>query len=1119
MKNLILGLAALFATVNLSAQAWHYVGPSSTPIASNVLESEFVIAADGTPYVFFVSSDTQKGSVKMWDGTSWVGFGPPNFTEANPFNIRMGVFGQTVYVSYYWEDQVSVQHIKVYEVTATGTLDMSDYIGNGSIETNHNDPYDFDVSPNGAIHLAFFDASSANTFIHCAYNAGFSHFVNDYSDLPGTIQNAMKIETDMFGNDWVLACEGNQVELYKRSGNFWIPTLTMFQGGTYNKLDLSYSYEFGGSDVRVNGITAHTNQYDLRFTQYENATMNSSNSGILTTAANYFDIASDSNRTWIVSSPGGVGAGFYLQTYDHASDAFSPVLNPFVSAYSWVEIELKQNGEPAVSYVDASGSLWVMESWQNVSFSVQNMTTCSGTSETLTGVITVTSENLDNTDLLWGATSPQPEVTGATISGSFPNYNLTVATSQVYNANLPASIEISVEDELGATNQTSNHNLTIKYVDSLINYWTASGVCDNAGLIDFNDYVYPLGGTFSGGIAANGVLNPATSGNPVTFSYSTISAVGCSNTMNVGMSLFAAPGANVAVTNAGCNDSTGTATVTASGGSSPYTYYWNTGADSVNLADLPAGQYFVTVTDNNGCMATGVGNVGNTSVNLVATANPVNCPDASNGSIDLTIAGVGPFDILWSNGYWTEDLTGLTPGFYDVTVTDANGCTSTGTYEVTGPTEFTISESVSDAACGATDGSITVSVTGGTGTYTYQWYDSGNNPIGTNSNTLSTIGGGSYSVEITDANSCLSTFSTTVSEAGAPVITVNQVTKATCANDGAIDISITGTPTSITWSNGATTEDISSLAPGVYTVTVEDAGGCSSVKNITVYPQLPATPQICVVTVDSLTTTNVLVWEKPVTSNISHYNIYREGSQAGQYLRIDSVLYTEDSEYNDLVASPMVRSWRYKISAVDNCGNESAKSPYHKTIHATINLGLGGNINLLWDAYEGRTYTSISCWRHTDVNGFELLWTNPSTQFSFTDTPPSTVNLDYVLGFPLGTPCTSSLLKAQDYNGTRSNRSAGVFDASGLGINENDVTDFDVMVFPNPSAGNIQVRLTGTANGEFEYQIMDVTGKIVLDGSKFERHFDMDLTNLESGIYYLRIVNNGNTKLNKLIIK
>ncbi|MCB0477315.1 MAG: T9SS type A sorting domain-containing protein, partial [Crocinitomicaceae bacterium] len=164
-------------------------------------------------------------------------------------------------------------------------------------------------------------------------------------------------------------------------------------------------------------------------------------------------------------------------------------------------------------------------------------------------------------------------------------------------------------------------------------------------------------------------------------------------------------------------------------------------------------------------------------------------------------------------------------------------------------------------------------------------------------------------------------------------------------------------------------------------------------------------------------------------------------------------------------------------------------------------------------------YSSWSCWRYTTTNGFELIWTNSSNVFSYTDTPPSTQGLDYVIGFPLGTTCSSSLLKAQDYNGTRSNRSAGIFDGSGLGLQENEATDFDVVVFPNPSAGNFQVRLTGTANGAFDYQIIDITGKVIQTGSESQRNFDMDLTNLESGIYYLNMINNGVVKTNKLIIQ
>ncbi|MEZ4936137.1 MAG: SprB repeat-containing protein [Crocinitomicaceae bacterium] len=991
MKRLLFAITLLTSLNQLNSQSWHNVGPIGTPVATNVTESEFIIAADGTPYVFYVSSDTQKGSVKKWDGSSWINFGPANFTETLPYNIRLESYGSSVFVSYYWFDSGN-DFIKVHEVTASGTVDMSSYIGQGVILTNSNDPYDFNVSPSGEVQLAFFENYWENSFLFCVWNG--SHFNDPYNYLPGNTQNAIQIETDMFGNDWVSVCTGSQIELLKRSGNTWTNQINAFQGGTYTKIDLSYNYEFGASDVRVNTFCTHQNQHDLKLTQYENATMNYQNSGVISSNIEYFDIASDSNRTFIFASEGTSGGNYYLGYYDHITDGFSPILNPFLPEYTYTEVELKQNGEPVVSYIDASGSLWVIESWQNVSFTCQNLSTCGGNTETFTNVINLTSENLDNNDLTWGIATSNTTIVpvASVVAGSYPDYDILLTTNKVYNANLPVTLTISVEDELGIGNQTSNHNLSVKYVDSLINYFTSTSVCSNVGPIDFNDYVYPLGGNFTG-IPSTGIVNPATSGNPVTFSYSTVSAVGCYNQMNIGFGISAAPSATVNVTNAGCSDSTGTAIVSATGGSSPYTYYWNTGADSVNLADLPAGQYFVTVTDNNGCMATGVGNVGNTSINLMASANGVSCPGDNNGSIDLTIAGVGPYDILWSNGYWTEDITGLEPGFYDVTVTDANGCEVTGTYEVSGPNEFTVSESNTASTCGASTGAITLLVSGGTGTLDYQWYDSGSNAIGTNSNSISNIGGGSYSVEISDANGCTYNYSTTVSEAGAPTVTVDQVVKATCANDGAINITITGTPTSINWSNGATTEDISGLAPGTYTVTVLDAGGCQSIKNVTVNPQLPATPQICVVTVDSITTSNVVVWEKVVTSNISHYNIYREGSQAGQYLKIDSVLYSEDSEFNDLVASPMVRSWRYKISAVDNCGNESAKSAYHKTIHATINLGLGSNINILWDSYEGLSYSSWSCWRYTTTNGFELIWTNSSNVFSYTDTPPSTQGL------------------------------------------------------------------------------------------------------------------------------
>ncbi len=1118
MTRLLLAVSVLFlATFSAYSQNWQVVGNPTVPVYSGTpVEVDFVLDENDVPYVFYVESDY--GSVKKWDGTNWVLVGTADFTELAPFDIKLEVVQDTVYVSYYWYSAGS-DFIKVHKFNGTTWEDLSSYIGQGVIVTNHARPYDFNVSPSGVVQLAFYENFWTNQWIFAIHNGSYFH--DPYNYFPTGAHEDLKIETDEFGNDWFLLSDVGQTELYKRNVTAWNLEHTYFSGGpNHLKNDLDVSTNTGGDDVHVTALLSRGGADNISISQYDAGTLNYNSDMDFTDDLELFDIAADDLGAYVFGTKQTGPSTREIWYYDFSGATTTSVLHPFTGNLLGAEIELKSNGEPVVAFIE-NGDIWVYESWQTVGFTINsNLEVCSGITEIIPSAVTVQSENLDNSELIFNVTHALGTITSAGLNlATFPNYDLTISSQKVYT-NESITLDVDLFRSGGVLENSDQEDILVKAVDSIYNTYQGFAICENNGVIDFRNYLMPAGGSFTGDISSNGILNPSIAPNPATFYYSTISSEGCFNQHPVGFNINPAPIATIVDSDAGCNDSTGTATVTASGGTAPYDYYWTTGADSTNLTGLPAGQYFVTVTDNNGCMATGVANIGNSSINLLGNASTLNCPGDNNGQIDLTIAGVGPYDILWSNGYSTEDITGLTAGTYDVTVEDANGCVATETFEVMAPNEIMASASIVNSACGASDGTITLTVTGGDGTYTYAWRDEDNNSIGSNSPNLTGAFGGLYTCDITDGNGCAYQWTGVVNDNGAPVVTINSITNAGCTNDGAINMSFTTTAplNYIEWSNGASTEDISNLAAGTYAVWVVDQNGCTGMGEATVYPASPATPEICAVTVDSATTRNLVVWEKPVTTEISHYNIYREGSQAGVYVKIDSVLYTEDSEFVDPIASPMVRSWRYKISAVNNCGIESSRSDYHKTIHATINLGLGGNINLLWDAYEGLTYTSISCWRNTDVNGFELLWTNPSTQFSFTDTPPSTINLDYVLGFPLASTCSSSLLKAQDYNGTRSNRSAGIFNGSGLGLDDVNTTDFDVSIYPNPAKESTNVHITGSANGLFDVEIIDARGRVVKTISEQQRKFTLDLNQFENGIYYLTITNNNIKKISKLIV-
>jgi hypothetical protein len=146
----------------------------------------------------------------------------------------------------------------------------------------------------------------------------------------------------------------------------------------------------------------------------------------------------------------------------------------------------------------------------------------------------------------------------------------------------------------------------------------------------------------------------------------------------------------------------------------------------------------------------------------------VACNGGNTGAINLTpTGGTGPYTFLWNGGVTTEDRTGLTAGNYSVVITDANGCTGTVNATVTqAPALVASASSQTNVACnGGANGSATVAVTGGTGSYTYSWA-----PAGGTAATATGLAAGTYTVTVTDANGCTATQSFTITQPAAVVI-------------------------------------------------------------------------------------------------------------------------------------------------------------------------------------------------------------------------------------------------------------------------------------------------------------------------------------------------------------
>lgn len=294
-----------------------------------------------------------------------------------------------------------------------------------------------------------------------------------------------------------------------------------------------------------------------------------------------------------------------------------------------------------------------------------------------------------------------------------------------------------------------------------------------------------------------------------------------------------APIVNQNISSSTCDLPNGAITLNVSGGVAPYSYLWSNSATTPSLTGLMAGTYSVTVTGANGCPTTADITVPNNNppINLSAVVTANTTCLAGNGSINLSVAPSGNYTYIWSNTATTQDISGLAPGVYQVTVSAGGSCTETDAYVVPdNPNTPNLSFSSTSASCGLSNGSINLSVSGGVGPFTYLWSNSAT------SQDLNGIPADIYIVTVTGANGCTEVEGVTIDNYQIPISIDGFVTPQTSClvNNGAINMILSPTNLSVLWSNSATAEDLSNLAPGTYSVTVSAGGTCTETASFTV---------------------------------------------------------------------------------------------------------------------------------------------------------------------------------------------------------------------------------------------------------------------------------------------
>ena len=395
------------------------------------------------------------------------------------------------------------------------------------------------------------------------------------------------------------------------------------------------------------------------------------------------------------------------------------------------------------------------------------------------------------------------------------------------------------------------------------------------------------------------------------------------------------------------------------------------------------------------------------------------------------------------------------------------------------------------------DGQAQVNPSGGVEPYSFLWSNGQTTAI------ASGLASGSYTVVITDTIGCTAEASVYISQPTQLALASLQSWPASCANSadgGAIAQASGGTPPySYEWGNGETGNQAIALMPGENTLTIIDNNDCEKevVFEIGYIPPFEE-EEICAVTLNQETSYNMVVWEKTEGVRTIAYNIYRESSASGIYELIGSTNFDEPPLFDDETAIPSQQSYRYKLSVVDSCQEESGLSDFHKTIHLSMNMGINGEVNLLWSPYEGFSYPTHFILRSVNAGPYQLIGQMPASNFSFTDLTPPTGLKKYKIEIDAPGGCG-----LRDFFRVSSN-AVIVLE---IGVDES-VSSAQFRIVPNPGDGHFRMEIpTAFLYQKHVVQVYNSLGLLVFskESQATETGIAVDIKDQPTGIYLLQV--------------
>ena len=630
--------------------------------------------------------------------------------------------------------------------------------------------------------------------------------------------------------------------------------------------------------------------------------------------------------------------------------------------------------------------------------------------------------------------------------------------------------------------------LTISCVAPDISYSASSFCQTGTALVSLSGNA---GGTYNSspsGLSLNsstGTINLAASSSGTYWVKYTVTAHSCTSSDSFQVSILSKPNISISSTNILCRgNATGSATASASGSVAPYSYSWNTSPiqTTSTISSLIAGSYTVTVTDGNGCQNNSTTNITQPSASLgasIGSQTNVLCFGNNTGSATINVSGgTAPFQYKLDAGSYQSSATfsSLTAGSYNITIKDANNCTTSQNVTISQPSaalSASIGSQTNVLCFGNNTGSVTINVSGGTAPYQYK-LDAGSYQ---SSATFSSLTAGSYIVTIKDANNCTTSQNVTISQPSAALnASIGSQTNVLCFgnNTGSVTLNVSGGTAPYQYKLDAgsyqSSATFSSLTAGSYIVTIKDANNCTTTQNLSISQPSAALSA----TIGSQT--NILC----LGSSSGSVTINASGGTSPYLYKLGSGAYQSSPTFSGLAAN----SYVITIKDTNNCTttqNVTISQPL-----SPISSSLVSQTNVL--CYGSNT-GSIDISASGGTSPYSYVWTKNGAAFA-----PITQDLSNLVA-------ATYAVVISDANNCTTNRSVVISQPS---ILQNVITSKTEIACYGNTNGAVNITISG---GVSPYGYLWTK-----QGSSFNSTNE-DLSSLSPGTYYLKVTDNNNCNL------